>query len=358
MADYSTCHQRHAFAASGRRRVTDVLFTEWFFQRHVSDLAPVPAYLFHQPDPVAFEELCRMIRRHGFHPITFDQLLDRAPMPDRPILLSFDDGWSSTWSIAFPLAQRYGIRFTLFVPPQLLDPSEACRSTMKDEQDIEVMIRRDRSARCLLTWGELRAMHESGLVDVQSHSLHHGVVFAGSDPCGAAGPQAPFPLNGLAPLIDREKEKDRMVRHLPAGRPLYPWAPALAAPRRFIDDPATPGTGRWEDAAERRARIRQDLTQARTLIEERVPGTSVRVLALPWAVMHPDVPVIAEETGHRLLVLGYPFTAPSPVPSIPVYPRLYGQGAWVHVQGVVRGTVAWWRDRRRNLARWAAGSIP
>ncbi|ARA94445.1 hypothetical protein AWN76_015640 [Rhodothermaceae bacterium RA] len=358
MPGYITCQQRHAFAAVGRRRVMDFLAPDRFFRRHVRDLPPVPAYFFHQPDPSAFERLCRLIQRQRLNSVTFSQLLDAASALDRSILLSFDDGWSSTWSIAFPLARRYGIRFTLFVSPQLLDASEACRSTIEDEPDVEVLIRRDRSARCLLTWGELRAMHASGLVDVQSHSLHHGVVFASSELCGTAGPNGPFPLDGFVPLVDREEGADRVVRQLRPGRPVYPWAPALAAPRRFIDDPGLPGKGQWEGNEERRARVCEDLLRSRQLIEEEVPGTRVHVLALPWAVMHPDVPSLAAETGYRLLVLGYPFEAPTVPLPIPVYPRLFGEGAWIRAQGLPVGAIAWWRDRRRNLARRATGAIP
>src|SRR5690606_16790844 len=49
---------------------------------------------------------------HDFHPVSLAQLVEAArggaPLPERPVLLTFDDGLRSTYTRAFPLLRAYG----------------------------------------------------------------------------------------------------------------------------------------------------------------------------------------------------------------------------------------------------------
>lgn len=52
--------------------------------------------------------------------ITAQQLLDfyleKKPLPDRPILLTFDDGYVNNLELAYPLLKRYNAKATIFIP--------------------------------------------------------------------------------------------------------------------------------------------------------------------------------------------------------------------------------------------------
>jgi peptidoglycan/xylan/chitin deacetylase (PgdA/CDA1 family) len=43
------------------------------------------------------------------------------PLPDRPVILSFDDGWGNQFTFAFPLLQKYGFTGTFFIVSGYLD---------------------------------------------------------------------------------------------------------------------------------------------------------------------------------------------------------------------------------------------
>ncbi|MEJ1960420.1 MAG: polysaccharide deacetylase family protein [Gammaproteobacteria bacterium] len=369
------------------------LFPHRFFANTVRGLPAVPAYMLHQVDVPQFESLCATLERNRVRCITFPELL--AGRGDaNSILLTFDDGWSSVWSAALPIATRYGIRFTLFLAPRCAEESAEVRTTLATGAAIEEIAPRDLGPRARLTWGEVCALHASGVVDIQSHSTHHGVVFKSPKLRGFATPSGPFPLNGLAPLVQRVGTGDVVEFHPAPGTPLYEWGPALTVARRFIE-PADirekcvqrareGGAGffaeenwqaslrdiaegspeiesspeRWESDEARRERLRLDLEGSRRLIESRLPGAQVTVLAPPWAEVDATLPDIARDAGYRLLVLGYPFHVGHLESSLPLYPRLFGDASWISALGTIRGAPRWWHARSRALQRRRAGAVP
>ena len=76
-----------------------------------------------------------------------------------PLAITFDDGYSDIWTHAFPVLRQYGIRATVFICPEFVD-----------DRDI---IRSENDKPGFLSWKEMEKMEESGLVDIQSHTLTH-----------------------------------------------------------------------------------------------------------------------------------------------------------------------------------------
>lgn len=94
--------------------------------------APLPALLYHRvglvraggrPEltvaPKKFESQLRLLARQGFKGISASSwlatLTDGAPLPPRPIMLTFDDGYSDLADQALPALQRLGWSATVFV---------------------------------------------------------------------------------------------------------------------------------------------------------------------------------------------------------------------------------------------------
>ena len=361
------------------------LFPHRFFANTVRGLAPVPAYMLHQVDVPQFEALCASLAERRVRTITFPELLAGGG-DGNCILLTFDDGWSSVWSAAAPIASRYGVRFTLFLAPQCVEESLEIRSTLDTGASPDEVAPRDLGHRARLTWGEVIALQTTGLVDIQSHSSHHGVVFKSSRPKGFVTPSGPFPLNGLAPLIQHDVAGDSVQFQPAPGTPLYEWGPALTVGRRFLESPeirakctllarernffkrdnwqslltaiAHHAPENWESSEQRHERLRADLEGSRKLIETRVPGTRVTVLAPPWADIDPMLAQVAREAGYELVVLGYPFHVAHLESAPPMYPRLFGDASWIPALGTLRGAPRWWEARTRALERRRTGAIP
>jgi len=370
------------------RQPQHFLFPRRFFASSVRGLPPVPAYMLHQVDVPQFEALCATLARERVRCITFPELM-AGDAGENAILLTFDDGWSSVWSAAVPIAKRHGVRFTLFLAPRCVEESQEVRSTLDTGATPDEIAVRDLGPRPRLTWGEVLALQASGVVDIQSHSTHHGVVFKSATLKGFVTPDGPFPINGLIPLVQRLDAGDAVSFRPEPGTPLYEWGPALTVPRRFLEpigvrdkclQLAREGgaafftradwqeqlravasevpAAEWESSEARLERLRLDLEGSRRIIETRVRGTHVTVLAPPWAEIDAALPDIARAAGYRLLVLGYPFRVAHLNSSLPLYPRLFGDASWVCALGTMRGATKWWNARSRNLQRRRVGAIP
>jgi peptidoglycan/xylan/chitin deacetylase (PgdA/CDA1 family) len=131
-----------------------------------------------------FERQMQMLARDGFHTISIAQYSrfaagDTAELPDRPILITFDDGRADSLQAADPTLARYGMRATMFV-------ITANAAAPKPGY---------------LGWAQLRAMAASGRWDLQEHA-HAGHVLI---PVGPGGRTAPFYAN----LLYRKGARER-----------------------------------------------------------------------------------------------------------------------------------------------------
>ena len=121
--------------------------------------------------PAAFQAQMAWLVEHGYHVVDVDQVLAARrggrPLPSQPVLLSFDDGYRSVYTEAFPVLRRYRAPAVVAVVGRWLEPSSG-RVPFGDDT-----IERER----LLSWDQLRQMQASGLVEVASHTydLHHGI---------------------------------------------------------------------------------------------------------------------------------------------------------------------------------------
>jgi len=96
--------------------------------------ALIPVFTYHHVSPTAdnfiavtpetFEKHLRIIRDEGYTPLTADELaslLDSgSALPKKPVMITFDDGWSSQYQYAKPLLDQYGFKATFFVYPSRL----------------------------------------------------------------------------------------------------------------------------------------------------------------------------------------------------------------------------------------------
>jgi peptidoglycan/xylan/chitin deacetylase (PgdA/CDA1 family) len=60
--------------------------------------------------PTTFARQVRWLDRHGFHLVSLQEVYDYwhgAPLPRKPVVLSFDDGFRSDYRLAMPILARH-----------------------------------------------------------------------------------------------------------------------------------------------------------------------------------------------------------------------------------------------------------
>jgi peptidoglycan/xylan/chitin deacetylase (PgdA/CDA1 family) len=102
--------------------------------------------------PQALEAELSWLRDKGYTSVSFDALeanVSRgAPLPPRPVIISFDDVWQSQYANALPLLHKYGFRATFFVWVRAVGRSHH------------------------MSWDEIRELDAEGM-EIGCHTLTH-----------------------------------------------------------------------------------------------------------------------------------------------------------------------------------------
>jgi peptidoglycan/xylan/chitin deacetylase (PgdA/CDA1 family) len=103
--------------------------------------------------PKNFQAQIEWLAQKSYHAITMADLnahlKQRAPLPSKPIVISFDDGWEDGYTVAFPTLKKHHFIGTFFPYTQPLGYSKLT-----------------------LTWEQIREMSAAGM-DFQGHTLTH-----------------------------------------------------------------------------------------------------------------------------------------------------------------------------------------
>ena len=143
--------------------------------------ACVPVLLYHEIDPAAdgsngavispetFENHIRALAENGYTAVSPEELTayveHGGTLPEKPVLITFDDGYQSNYDYAYPVLKKYGMKATIFVIGS---------SAGKDEY-------KDTGQPIIPHFGaeEAREMTDSGLISIQSHTydLHQAAAY-------------------------------------------------------------------------------------------------------------------------------------------------------------------------------------
>lgn len=110
--------------------------------------------LFVSPDKL--EKQLAYLIENGYEPIFFEDLRNIEDY-EKPVILTFDDGYRDNYEYLFPLLQKYNVKATIFLITDNIDNREK-----------------------FLTSDQIREMAASGLVSFQSHTVSHPML----DECG------------------------------------------------------------------------------------------------------------------------------------------------------------------------------
>jgi peptidoglycan/xylan/chitin deacetylase (PgdA/CDA1 family) len=306
----------------------------------------VPVFVFHSLEPESFEHKLRYLADNGYETLSGDEYFQAlfrgtGQVPDRAVLLTFDDGRGSLWSVGYPLLKRYGMKGVVFlVPGRTPSRPGPLPPTWDDVREGRVPAAEVRSREAgegaLLSWEEIEVLARSGVFQFESHTLTHARIHTRPEVVGFLTPGLREGYAAMdVPLIDADG-RDLMAAEVPLGTPLLRSESRTAEVLRFHEEPAIrkacveavvqaggeaffrradwhrelrrlvagrPIAGRIEPVADRARALRRELADARQLIEANI-GRPVVHLCWPWHVSGPTARRIALEAGYRTAFWG------------------------------------------------------
>ena len=143
-------------------------------QGHTHVRPRIPVLLYHRIDveaerewrpfcvaPEDFAAQMAWLAGQGYATISLGQLWDyyhvAAPAPEKPVVITFDDGYYCNYSRAFPILQRHGFAATVFL----------LHNSVRNH---ELAPREGRQ--CFMSWAEILEMQAAGW-EFHSHGLDH-----------------------------------------------------------------------------------------------------------------------------------------------------------------------------------------
>ena len=147
--------------------------------------------------PQSFQEQLDYLKQQGYQTVSLDVFLQEnkgKPLPEKPVIITIDDGFKSTYTVAFPMLKKMGFSATAFICPQYIG-----------------------SAPALMTWSQCQEMAAAGF-SIQSHSYIHGHLSLprrGEDAFGY--------LDRVSRELQRSKSKIEDKIRMPVRHLAYPY---------------------------------------------------------------------------------------------------------------------------------------
>ena len=167
---------RHARAAWAAREVPrDLLLGRYppFVTGGPLPRGHVPVFVFHSLEPESFTRRLQYLADNDYVTLSageyFQVLMGTRPAPLGAVVLTFDDGRGSLWSIGQPLLRRFAMKGIVFLVPGRVPSRPGPLPPNWDDvearrQSPDAILRRERGEGALLSWEEIAAYKESAAI--------------------------------------------------------------------------------------------------------------------------------------------------------------------------------------------------
>jgi hypothetical protein len=308
-----------SFSEKGRklRGIIDLLtgrYPRFLFGGVVGDSLPV--FHFHEVSPQDLTAKLSYLAENGYRTVTSEAISRFVRYGTHPgrftVALCFDDAWASLWTVAGPLLRKFGFSAITYAIPARIAEANSLRPTLDEGMENPAAV--DRSDTPFVTWPELQMLHTSAVIDVQSHTYSHSMVFCSDDIVGFVTPDYSRQSLLSRPMISSDGEL-AYLRPSDLGAPIYRRGSRMADGFRLMGEQgvrqrcmehvkaaggvefftrpnwrselrslARAYTGLYESAEHRVKAIYEELDRGRAVLNARLGTNTVRHICLPWGI--------------------------------------------------------------------------
>lgn len=153
---------------------------------------PLPVLMYHHISPHPglvtcspenFRAQMAWLAKSGWKTLStasFTAALESGVLPEKSVLITFDDGYLDNWVYAHPVLEEFGLRATIFLitgwigagPPRP-HAGQAGVPEVPTHKQAMAALAEDKLDAAFLRWSEVEAMRAAGTVDFHSHTHSH-----------------------------------------------------------------------------------------------------------------------------------------------------------------------------------------
>ena len=277
-------------------------------------------------DLVQFEKFCAFLARNRYRTVHLDEWYasqSNGGSSEKEFVLTFDDGYLDNLVYAYPIMKKYGLRGTIFINPEFVDPGTEIHPTLEDAEAGKCR-KEDLVSMGFLNWNELKLLDESRVLDIQSHSMSHNFYFYSPKIKDIYRGQPKY--DWLAWLERPERKpfylNEDQTDFVPAGYPVFEFDRALGLRRYFpseeflqyavsrhqsgadkaalvadLNKKLEEFPGAYESDEDMEKRYRYELFDSKTITEDKL-GKTVEFLCWPGGGYNELSVRLSEEAGY------------------------------------------------------------
>lgn len=110
----------------------------------------------------AFEADLKYLKEHGYTAVFLNEVIDyvdgKGDLPEKPIVITFDDGFRNNLTIALPLLEKYDMKAVISIVGSYSEKFSALDDKNPDY--------------AYLDWNDINELNESGRVEIDSHTYN------------------------------------------------------------------------------------------------------------------------------------------------------------------------------------------
>lgn len=263
-----------------------------------------------------FEHFCKYLYKHKYRTHYLDHWYENEGngLNRKDLYLTFDDGYLDNLLVAYPIMKRYGIKGTIFINPEFVDPSRGIRTLESNNGE----------SLGFLNWDEIKFLDRSEVFDIQSHSMSHNFYFKSDKLIDIHDGSDKY--HWLA-WISRPERKpywqlEEQGGFTPNGYPVFEYYRALGLRRYFPDEDLiklseklyskgkpkeeimaqlnlfkASHPGRFETDQEMESRFRYELFESKKILEEKL-SKKITILCWPGGGYNKASLRIVKEAGY------------------------------------------------------------
>lgn len=286
---------------------------------------------------VYFEDLLKYLVSKKYTFLTLDEYFEQKKhkSSSKNICLTFDDGCLDNFIYVYPLLKKFNAKATIFISSEFIQDKPKPRKTLEDVWSGNTSLS-DIKSLGFISWNEAKLMEESGVVDIQSHTMTHTKYFSSDKIREFHHPKSNYlyPIGNLYP--DKKPyyiTDDSFINLLPYGTPFFEEKSALITQKIHINNSFLLECtdilkiNDWdkydfysyfnqieklyqsyvnknsliteiESIAEYQKRVREELSQSKEIIEKKL-GKTVNHVCWPHGDYNDYCHQIAKEVGYK-----------------------------------------------------------